>query len=88
MPWKLFIFYIGTPTTVIPAVSTKQKNLKEKKASWNHSYTVLVIQHRGRVVTDYKDRQKISDLQLISIRYLVKLVPKSKGQRGGGGSRS
>ena len=35
-------------------------------------------------MTDYKDRQKISDLQLISIRYLVKLVPKSKGQRGGG----
>ena len=31
-----------------------------KKTSRNNSNTVLVIQRRGRVVTDYKNRQKFS----------------------------
>jgi len=30
-----------------------------EKTSWNNSNTVLVIQRRGRVVTDYKYRQKV-----------------------------
>jgi len=30
-----------------------------EKTSWNNSNTVLVIQRRGRVVTDYRNWQKV-----------------------------
>ena len=31
----------------------------KQKTSWNKSNTVLVIQRRGRVLTQYKNRQKV-----------------------------
>ena len=39
----------------------------------------LVIQRRGRIVTDYKNRQKVC-LVLCNKYPLVKLTPKSMGQ--------
>ena len=39
-----------------------------QKTSWNNSNTVLVIQRRGRVVTDYKNHQRLLiALKLMSI---------------------
>ena len=50
-----------------------------KKTSWNNSNTVLVIQRRGRVVTDYKNWPKFC-LVHYNLSPLVKLAPKSIGQ--------
>jgi len=43
-----------------------------EKTSWNNSNTVLVIQRRGRVVTDYKNHPKVFliALQCMSISQL------------------
>ena len=46
-----------------------------EKTSWNNSNTVLVIQRRGRVVTDYKNHPKVflSALQCMSISQISPL---------------
>ena len=38
---------------------SKKKEQKVKRQFWNNSNTVLVIQRRGRVVTGYKNWQKV-----------------------------